>query len=59
MDINNIPNDNREAEIYLKGARDCLIELLGEFVFVDNYPAVIGAIHSELDEIKELRSDTK
>ena len=55
MDINNIPQDKIQAEIYLLAIKETLLELMGEFgcqyTTVSN---VCGTLHTRLDKVNEL-----
>jgi len=55
MDINNIPNDKAQAEIYLLAIKETLLELMSEFgceyTTVSN---VCGTLHTRLDKVNEL-----
>jgi len=55
MDINNIPNDKVQAEIYLLAIKETLLELMSEFgcqyTTVSN---VCGTLHTRLDKVNEL-----
>jgi len=55
MDINNIPNDKVQAEIYLLAIKETLLELMSEFgcqyTTVSN---VCGTLHTKLDKVNEL-----
>jgi len=55
MDINNIPQDKVQAEIYLLAIKETLLELMSEFgcqyTTVSN---VCGTLHTRLDKVNEL-----
>ena len=48
MNVHNIPNDKKQAEIYLKGAKDALDSLYGDFVVI---AAADNTVNTSLDYI--------
>ena len=52
----NIPNDNRDAEIHLKGMKEALLALFGEIESdcIEVECSVTGKIHSAVDDINKL-----
>jgi hypothetical protein len=55
MDINNLPADKKQAEIYLTAIKQTLLELMVEFgcqyTTVSN---VCGTLHTKLEKVNEL-----
>ena len=52
----NIPQDKRDATIYLKARKDALIELNAVFdaLGIDTMIHVLGTMHNEVERINEL-----
>ena len=55
MNVHNIPQDKKEAEIHLLAVKQTLLELMSEFgcqyTTVNN---VCGTLHSELEQVNAL-----
>ena len=49
MNKHNIPQDNKQAEIYLKGAKDELTSLYGDLTFI---ATVDSSVNPVLDNLK-------
>ena len=52
----NIPNDKRDATIYLKARKDALLELSALFDYegIDTGMHITGTMHNEVERINEL-----
>ena len=56
----NIPNDKRDATIYLKARKDALIELNAMFEDndIETTAHILGAMLNEIERINELLGDS-
>ena len=56
MNIHNVPNDKRDAEIHLKARKLAILELQAgmEVVGIDVPVEILGAMYNDIEEINEL-----
>ena len=60
MNTGNIPSDKRDAEIYLKGAKQAILELFSNFerFDIDASAHILGTMANQVDAINELLGES-